>query len=141
MTIPDKNLIIKLLSDNFGCTFSPVRGKQIMYQGVIGRRRIVVCTPSSRIHAKGHGWFDLTVKQVKLLDGADVGVLAVRLEGNKVYYVNFEELRKLMTPDNLHVNQREGEHWKFYVWDNYSEVRGNNQKLSINPKVISAWGL
>jgi len=137
MAVPNKNIVIKTLNETFGCTFTTIKGKQIMYQGLRGDLKIVVCTPSSKLHARGHGWFDLTSKQVDLLDKADVSVLAVRLEGNKVYYANFEELRKLMTSENIHVNDKEGEHWKCYVWENSIEIRGSGQRLMINPKVIS----
>lgn len=100
-----------------------------MFQGVSNGRRIVVCTPYSKIHLIGKGWFDLTIKQVELLDAADIAVLAVRLEDGGINYVNFKELRKLMTLDIQRVNTREGEHWKFYIWGDHIQVRGSNSKL------------
>lgn len=67
-----------------------------------------------------HGWFDLTIKQVEILDSADKSVLAIRLP-NKVYYLDFKELRKLMTEKAIHNNPKEGKHWKFYVWNYHIE--------------------
>ncbi|WP_040205935.1 hypothetical protein [Neobacillus jeddahensis] len=138
MTIPGKYYVINKLSEKYECNFSPIKRKQIMYGGINRGDRIVVCTPSSKIHARGHGWFDLTTVQVKLLDDADVAILAIRLMGKKVYFVNFKDLRKLMTIKNMHTNTNEGEHWKFYVWDDYIEVRGNHHKFLVTPKIVES---
>ncbi|WP_010502044.1 hypothetical protein [Paenibacillus elgii] len=106
MSAPDKKIVLNKLRQKYGCSLSTITGKQIMYQGVSGEKRIVVCTPYSKIHTIGKGWFDLTIKQVELLDDADISVLAVRLEDGNVYYVDFKELRKMITPDNQLVNSR-----------------------------------
>lgn len=124
MSVPDKKIVINKLAQKYGCSFSMIKGKQIMYQGINSEKQIVICTPYSKIHTIGKGWFDLTIKQVELLDEADIAVLAVRLENGNVYYVDFKELRKMMTLDIQIVNPNEGEHWKFYIWSNNIQVRG-----------------
>ncbi|MGD6957247.1 hypothetical protein ACQCWA_03760 [Rossellomorea aquimaris] len=68
-----------------------------MYGGTSRGKRIVLCTPSSKLHVNGNSWFDLTKKQVDLLDDSHIAILVVRLEGNKIHYIDFKELQKLMT--------------------------------------------
>ncbi len=137
MSVPDKRIIVDTLTRKYGCSFSTITRKQIMLEGLSGGKRIVICTPSSKIHANGKGWFDLTIKQVELLDEADISVLAVRLEGNRVYYIDFKELRKLMLPSLMLTNPNEGEHWKLFVWDRYFQVQGNGNKFSVVPEVLA----
>ena len=90
----------------------------------------------SKIHTIGKGWFDLTIKQVELLDEAVIAVLAVRLDDGNIYIVDFKELRKMMTLDIQIVNPREGEHWKFYIWGNNIQVRGCLDKFQAVPKLM-----
>ncbi|WHY66772.1 hypothetical protein [Neobacillus sp. SuZ13] len=85
----------------------------------------------------GKGWFDLTTKQVDLLDDADIAILAVRLQGNKIYYIDFKELRKLMTTDIMLKNPNEGEHWKLYVWEKYIKVQGHDKEFHIEPELVT----
>lgn len=134
MPVPDKKIVINKLEKKYGCSFSMIKGKKIMYQGIVDGKRIVICTPHSKIHTIGKGWFDLTTKQVELLDDADIAVLVVRLEGGNIYIVDFKELRKMMTLDNQIVNPREGEHWKFYIWGNNIQVRGCLNKFQAVPE-------
>jgi hypothetical protein len=136
LKIPEKKKIIEMLSQRFVTSLILVKGKQIMYQGRRGGDRMVVCTPSSKVHSRGHGWFDLTT--ITLLDSGNLSVLAIPLEGGKLYIVNFKELRQLMTTDNMFTNAKEGDHWKFYVWDNFIEVRGNKQKFLVDTVLVTA---
>jgi hypothetical protein len=137
MVIPNKSLIINTLNERYDCSLKPFRGKQIIYEGIVGKERLIVCTPSSKIHVRGHGWFDLTIKQAEILDGADIAILAIRLP-NKVYFLDYKELRKLMKDKAIHQNLKEGEHWKFYVWNDFIEVRGTSEKLLVQPIQVSA---
>lgn len=93
-------------------------------------KKLVLCIPESRLHPQGHGWFDLTTKQVDLLVNAAISILAVRLQGKKIYYVNFKELRLLITPD-ITLNYSVNEKWRFYIWENYIKVRGKDKKFDI----------
>lgn len=137
MSIPDKNIVVSTVSEKFNSTLSNIKRKQIMYEGISSGKRVVLCTPSSKLHISGKGWFDLTTKQVDLLDDADIAILAVRLQGNKIYYLDFKELRKLMTPDIVLRNSNEGEHWKLYVWENYIKVQGNEKEFHIEPEFVT----
>jgi hypothetical protein len=137
MYMSNKNIVINEISKKYNCNLSTIQGKQIMYQGISGGQKIVVCTPYSKIHVIGKGWFDLTTKQVKLLDEPDVAVLAVRLGLNKIYYVDFKELRKLMKPEIMLKNSNEGEHWKLFVWEDHVQVQGNDRRFMVQPKIVT----
>jgi hypothetical protein len=115
-----------------------MKRKQIMFEGISNRRRIMICTPSSKIHVQGKGWFDLNMKQVELLDEAELAILAVRLEGNKIYYADFKKLRKLMTSEVMYKNDAEGLHWKLFVWDHHIQVQGNHQKFNIQSETVAS---
>lgn len=136
MSIPDKQIVLNTVIKKYNCTLLNIMRKQIMYHGVSNGKKLVICTPSSKLHPQGMGWFDLTIKQVELLDDSDLSILAVRLQGLKIYYIDFKELRKLMTSDIMIENSREGKHWKFYVWENYIQVRGNDKNFKIVPELV-----
>ncbi|MCY9669912.1 hypothetical protein M5X11_34230 [Paenibacillus alginolyticus] len=71
MSVPDKKIVVNKITQKYGCSLSTINRKQIMFQGVSSGKRIVVCTPSSKLHPNDKGWFDLTIKQVELLDDAN----------------------------------------------------------------------
>jgi len=137
MIVPDKNSIIETLSNKYNCRLTNITRKQIMFEGKSNGKRIVVCTPSSKIHVKGSGWFDLNVSQVQILDDSDISILAVRLEGGKVYYVDFKELRKRITSDLVVYTPSIGEHWKFFVWERHIEIQGSKNKFYAQPELVS----
>jgi hypothetical protein len=98
---------------------------------------ISICTPESKLHKNGHGWIDITSKQILLLKKAKYSILAFRLEGNKVYYVNFSDLEKYLTQEYIFNNNREGNHWKLYIWPKHIEIRGNAKHLLVEPNKLS----
>jgi len=74
--------------------------KRIIYRGVTSENKTIkLCTPETKLYKEEHGWFDLTTKQVDELDQADISIMAIRVEGGKVYYVEFRKLRRLMTEE------------------------------------------
>jgi hypothetical protein len=133
MSIPEKNIVISSLSKRYNCSLSNIIRKKIMYEGVSNGKRLVLCTPESRIHPQGHGWFDLTTKQVDILNDAELAILAVRLEGNKIYYVDFKKLRELITSE-ITLNYLSDVKWRFYIWENFIKVRGNDKKFEIGQR-------
>ncbi|MCU6796823.1 hypothetical protein OB236_32330 [Paenibacillus sp. WQ 127069] len=137
MTVPDKNHIIETLSNKHNCRLTNITRKQIMFEGKCNGQRIVVCTPKSKIHEKGSGWFDLNMAQVEILDEANIAILAVRLEGSKVYYVDFKELRKLITPELIVFSKIIGKHWKFFVWETHIQIQGSKKKFDVQPELVS----
>lgn len=74
-------------------------------------------TPESTLHPQGHGRFDLTIKQVKLLDNTDIAILAVRLQEYRIYYIDFKQLRRLVTSE-MKLKYSNDEKWRFYIWKN-----------------------
>lgn len=75
--------------------------------------------------------------EVEILDDAEISILAVRLEGGKVYYVDFKELRKRITPKLIVFTPAIGEHWKFFVWKTYIEIQGSKNKFYAQPELVS----
>jgi hypothetical protein len=69
MTVPNKSLVINTLSEEYGCSLKPFRGKQIIFEGIIGKERLIICTPSSKLHVRGHGWFDIMSRKWTQLIG------------------------------------------------------------------------
>jgi hypothetical protein len=136
MSFPNKNFVVSTVSERYNCSLSNIIRKKIIYYGESNGRRLVLCTPESRLHSQGHGWFDLTTKQVDLLDDADIAILAVRLEGNKIYYVDFKKLRQLITSE-MTLNYSSDEKWRLYIWENYIKGRGNDNKFYIEPEIVS----
>ena len=106
-----------------------------MFHGVSNEMRLVLCTPESKLHVKGHGWFDLTIKQVEILDDADIAILAVRVEGNKIYYVDYRELRKIIAAAKT-LNYSTDVKWRLYIWDKHITIRGNDSKLPVEPIIV-----
>lgn len=135
MIIPNIQLVIATVTKKYNCSLFSIARKKIMFEGAYNGKKLVLCTPKSKLHVKGHGWFDLTTKQVELLDDADIAILAVRLEGNKIYYVDFKELRKLIATAKR-INYSFDEKWRLYIWLNYITVRGNDTKFLIEPEIV-----
>lgn len=75
--------------------------------------------------------------QVEILDDANISILAVRLEGNKVYLIDFKELRKLMTSDYIVFTPLIGEHWKFL----FGSLKSRFKEIEINIMFSLNWVL
>lgn len=136
MLIPDKNVVVEAINVKYKCVLSNVIRKKIMYHGVSDGKKLMLCTPESKLHPQGHGWFDLTIKQVGLLDNADIAILAVRLQGYGIYYIDFKQLRRLVTSE-MKLKYSSDEKWRFYIWKNYIKVRGNDTRFDVEPEIVS----
>ena len=102
-----------------------VPGKQIIYQGKsLTGKDIIVCSPQTKLHDKGYGWVDFTVVQYTLMNDF-ISIIAIRMEGDRVYYFNFDDLKPFLTKEAMVFNVREGDHWKLYIWPDYIQVLGN----------------
>ena len=134
MNIPVKEKVISELQEHIGVRLYQLPRKQIFYYGKLANGiEILVCTPQSKLHINGHGWIDLTIIQVSMLDEAGYSILAFRLEGDKVYYLNFCDLKPYLTEEALFNNEREGDHWKLYIWPKYIQILRNGRRLQIKP--------
>ena len=85
------------------------------------------------MHPKGHGWTDITEIQKSLLEKGDYSILAIRMEGGRAYYLDFKILEPFLIEGAMVYNEREGNHWKLYVWPDYLEIIGNSRRLQITP--------
>ena len=137
MNIPTKESIISKLQQHFKTILHPITGKQIFYTGKLNNGRVIlVCTPQSKLHRNGNGWVDITITQLALLEKTDCSILALRLEGDKVYYLNISDLKPYLTNESMVNNKREGDHWKLHMWPSYIQVLGNNEKLQVEANKI-----
>lgn len=100
MSVPLKEIVLEAIEQRYDCSLSLIGQKRIIYQGVTSENKTIkLCTPETKLYKEEHGWFDLTTKQVDELDQADISIMAIRVEGGKVYYVEFRNLRRLMTEE------------------------------------------
>ena len=138
MSIPEKETVVKMISERYDCVLTIMKQKKIMYEGTTRNdKSVILCTPESKLHNQEHGWFDLSTKQVEILDGADMAIMAVRIEGNKVYFVEFKNLRRLMTADMI-LDYSKDEKWRFYIWEDHIKVRGNDEKFYVSGEVVTS---
>jgi hypothetical protein len=136
MSIPEKETVVRMISERYDCVLTIMKQKKIMYEGTTqSGKSVVVCTPETKLHNQEHGWFDLSTKQVEILDKADMAIMAVRIEGNKVYFVEFKNLRRLMTEDMI-LDYSKDEKWRFYIWEDRIEVRGNKEKFYVSGESV-----
>lgn len=136
MSIPEKETVVKMISERYDCALTIIKHKKIMYKGTTqSGKSVVVCTPETKLHNQEHGWFDLSTKQVEILDEADMAIMAVRIEGDKVYFVEFKNLRRLMTEDVI-LDYSKDEKWRFYIWEDRIEVRGNKEKFYVSGEFV-----
>lgn len=133
--IPSKYEVVNTIEQRYQCTLRTIKGKRIMLEGFTKSQKIVVCTPQSKIHTNGQGWFDLSTIQVELLDQAQIAILAVRLEGNKVFYIDFKDIRSYMSEKAM-VNYSGVDKWNLYIWNNYITIRGVEKRYYIESKNI-----
>ncbi len=139
MAIPTKDSVIRQLEERYEVSLSKVAGKKVCYEGKVnGDRTLLVATPESKIHSQGQGWVDLTEIQMELMRTCTEGIVGFRLSDGKVYFVNFKSLGILLTEDSIFENEKEGRHWKLYIWPDHIEVRNSNKKLQIAPDDFSA---
>jgi hypothetical protein len=138
MNIPSKEFVISKLQYYFKISLFRLSKYRIFYSGLLNdNEEILICTPESKLHIRGHGWIDITSKQILLLKKAKHSILAFRLEGNKVYYVNFSDLAEYLTPESMFNNKKEGDHWKLYIWPKHIEIRGHSEHLFVEPNKLN----
>jgi hypothetical protein len=131
MPIQSMEEVIRILETRYNVNFTPVRGKKVFNDTINGERSIVVCSPLSRIHSGGQGWIDLTRIQVDLIEKYDAAAIAFRLPNRQTYYVNYQQISPLLTEDCTFFNQKEGVHWKLYIWPERIVVRQNEMALHV----------
>lgn len=56
MSIPNLQIVLKTIRENYNCSLTTIKGKRIMFEGVSNNKKLVLCTPSSKLHSQGKGW-------------------------------------------------------------------------------------
>lgn len=76
-----------------------------------------------------------------MLDEADFSILAFRLQGNKVYYVNFCDLKLYLTEDAMYYKDRENGYWILRIWPKYIQILRNIKCLEVKPNNLEELGV
>lgn len=134
MSIEKIGQIKKEVERMFDVKLKKLPRKKIIYEGVAkDNKTLVLISPSSKLHTKGHGWVDITKIQRDLALERDLAIIAFRLPDRKTYYVDFDKLSEHLSEETMMNNSREGDHWKLYIWPKYIEIRKCDTKLPIRP--------
>jgi len=136
--MPSIEKIVSELEKHFSIRLKRISNKRIIYSGKdVTGKRMIVCSPESKIYPKGYGWSDLTLVQTELLDEYDHSILAFRMPAEITYYVEFKTLKPFLIPEAMLNNKREGDHWKLYIWPNEIQVLGNKNRVKAKPNTLS----
>lgn len=134
MSIPTKLTIVAILEEYFRIKILPVKGTRIIYEGILSnKKKLILCTPKSKLYDRGYDWIDVTKKQVSRFTGFDYCILVLRIEGGNVFYMHFSSLQKYLTAQSMFYNKQEGEHWKLHIWPDKIAVVGNPNAFAIEP--------
>lgn len=138
MSIPLKETIVEAIKQRYDCSLSLIGQKRIIYQGTTSENKTIkLCTPETKLYKEEHGWFDLTTKQVDELNRADIAIMAVRVEGGKVYFIEFKNLRRLMTKE-ITLDYSADAKWRFYIWENHIKLQGSDEKFYVSGEIVKA---
>jgi hypothetical protein len=97
---------------------------------------LVLISPSSKLHPKGHGWVDITKIQRDLALERDLAIIAFRLPDRKTYYVDFDKLSEHLSEETMMNNSHEGDHWKLHIWPEHIKIKKCDIKLPIRPNAL-----
>jgi hypothetical protein len=130
-SIISKEKVIQQFEDHLKIEFHQVHRKRILLQGKLKDcSTVVLFTPESKLYRYGYWRTDLTTAQVSVLENADLAILAFRLEGNRVYYVDFNILKPYLTKDAvIYQKYRDRTFWKLHIWPDHVLVLGNKNPL------------
>lgn len=142
MSIPLKEKVVKELEDYLKTDLYQVPRSLIFFNGILNDgSTVIICTPQSKLYPRRCGRTDLTTVQVSMLDKADHSILAFRVEGNQVYYLDFRNLKPYLTEEAaFYNNERRRTFWKLYIWSDRIQVLRNKNSLSISPNRLTELG-
>ena len=113
------------------CCLRPITKKRIMFSGVKNRgETIALCSPQSKFNSAGRYWVDITLEQYQVLDSYNIALLIIRLEGNRLLLLGWEELKVHLKEEYVCYNENEQHHWKLHIYTKYYQVYGSNEKIS-----------
>lgn len=98
------------------CHYTPIHGKQIMFEAIRDSEKLCMLTPKSKYHkAQGRYWVDITSVQADLMDSYDKAFILFRLEGMKLVGVKWDDIRPHLSAEYMTHNTNEGDHWKLQI--------------------------
>lgn len=122
---------VKLTEAAHECHLRPIPKKRILFSGVKNAgETIALCSPQSKFNSAGRYWVDITLEQYQVLDYYDTALLIVRLEGNYLLLLGWEELKIHLKKEYVRYNENEQYHWKLHIYPKYYQVYGSEEKIS-----------
>jgi len=116
-----------------------IKRKKVIYDGCRSDgTSVILISPHSKQHEKGCGWVDITKIQRDLTNEYKVAIIAFRLPKTNTYYVDFNKLKTYLTEKTMMYNEREGEHWKLYIWPTEIQIRNCQNRLEVLPNNLQA---
>ena len=142
MSIPLKEKVVKELEDYLKTDLYQVPRRLILFNGILkDGSTVLVCTPQSKLKPRGCGCIDLTTVQVSMLDNADHSILAFRVEDNRVYYLDFRNLKPYLTEEAAYYSEKRGKTlWQLYIWSYCIQILRNKNRLEISPNRLTELG-
>lgn len=122
---------IQLTEAAHECHLRPISKKRIMFSGVKKTgETIALCSPQSKLNSAGRYWVDITLEQYQVLDSYDNALLIIRLEGNHLLLLGWEELKTHLKKEYVRYNENEQYHWKLHIYPKYYQVYGSEDKIN-----------
>ncbi|HBW36860.1 hypothetical protein [Desulfosporosinus sp. BICA1-9] len=142
MSIPLKEKVVKELEDYLKTDLYQVPRKLIFFNGILNDgSTVIICTPQSKLYPRRCGCTDLTTVQVSMLDNADHSILAFRVEDNRVYYLDFRNLKPYLTEEAAYYSEKRGKtFWQLYIWSYCIQILRNKNSLAIYPNRLTELG-
>ena len=121
---------IQLTEEAHECSLYPIPKKRIMFSGTKSTgETIVLCSPQSKFNSAGRYWVDITLEQYQVLDAYDNALLIIRLEGNRLLLLGWEELKLHLKKEYIRYNENEQYHWKLHIYPKYYQVYSSDEKI------------
>ncbi|SDG30106.1 hypothetical protein [Desulfosporosinus hippei] len=142
MSIPLIEKVVKELEEYLKTDLYQVPRKRIMFNGILNDgSTVTVCTPQTKLIPRGCGRIELTTVQVSILNNADHSILAFRLEDNRVYYLDFRNLKPYLTEEAAYYSEKRGiTLWQLYIWNFCIQILRNKNHVAISPNRLTELG-
>ncbi|AFQ42577.1 hypothetical protein [Desulfosporosinus meridiei] len=142
MSIPLKEKVVKELEGYLKTDLYQVPRRLILFNGILNDgSTVTVCTPQSKLIPRGCGRIELTTFQVSILNNADHSILAFRLEDNRVYYLDFCNLKPYLTEEAAYYSEKRGiTLWQLYIWSHCIQILRSKNRLAISPNRLTELG-
>ncbi|MCB8817084.1 HMG-box domain-containing protein [Desulfosporosinus shakirovi] len=142
MSIPLKERVVKELEDYLKTDLYQVPRRQILFNGILNDgSTVAVCTPQAKLNSRRCGRIELTTVQVSILNNADHSILAFRIENNRVYYLDFRNLKPYLTEEATYYSEkREKTLWQLHIWSYCIQILRSKNHVAISPNRLTDLG-